>query len=86
MSASVSPTDASNKAITWSVENGADSYKTGKATIIPSGDTAILKAEANGQVLVKATANDGSGIVGTQLITISGQHVKVTEITVTGSS
>ena len=85
MSASILPNDASNKAITWSVENGADLNGTGKAKIISTGNfTALLTAEADGEVLVKATANDGSETMGTHLVKISGQHVKVTKITVTG--
>ena len=85
MSANVSPTNASNKAIKWTVVPGADTYKTGKANIVPLGDTAILTAEADGEVLVKATANDDSGIVGTQRITITKQNIKVTKITVTSA-
>ena len=83
MSASASPTDASDQSVTWSVENGKDLNGTGMATIASNGKVqAYLTAQANGQVLVKATANDGSGVVGTQLITITGQTVKVTGITV----
>ena len=82
MSANVSPTNASNKAITWTIQT-VDTYHKGMANIVPSGDTALLTAEADGQVLVTATANDNSGIVGKQLITISKQTVKVTKITVT---
>ena len=68
MSASVLPTDASNKSIIWSVENGVDSNGTGKANIISTGNlTARLTAEADGEVLVKATATDGSGIFGTAI-------------------
>lgn len=66
MVATVTPAEASNKAVTWSVENG-----TGKATISSTG---LLTAVADGTVTVKATAKDGSGVIGTTTITISNQE------------
>ena len=75
MNASVLPTNATNKDITWSVDN------TAIATISSTG---LLKAVANGTVTVNATANDGSGKVATKTITISGQIAQVTGITVAG--
>lgn len=77
LTASVSPSNASNKSITWSVING-----TGQASINSSG---VLTAVANGTVTARATANDGSGIYGTLLITISNQVIKVTSISVSGA-
>ena len=65
MIATVSPKNASNKSVTWSVTNG-----TGSATISATG---LLTAVTNGTVTVKATAKDGSGVSGTKEITISGQ-------------
>ncbi|MBB3108005.1 putative repeat protein (TIGR02543 family) [Paenibacillus phyllosphaerae] len=65
LTAEVLPANATDKAVTWSVENG-----TGSATITESG---LLTAVSNGTVTVKATAADGSGIVGTKSITIRGQ-------------
>ena len=65
MTANVSPDDASDTTIIWSVTNGS-----GQATITTGG---ILQAVANGTVTVVATARDGSGIKGTIEITISGQ-------------
>jgi hypothetical protein len=65
MLADISPTNATNKRVTWSVING-----TGAATISSAG---LLTAVSNGTVTVKATANDGSGKFGTKEITITGQ-------------
>lgn len=59
---SVSPYDAGNPAVSWSVVNG-----TGAATITPSG---LLTAVNPGTVTVRATADDGSGIVGTCTVTV----------------
>lgn len=62
MFAIVSPDDATNKQVSWSVQNG-----TGAATIDEQG---LLTAQKPGIVTVKATAQDGSGIVGSLEITI----------------
>jgi len=78
LSATVLPADATNKTVTWSIVNG-----TGQATI---NSTGLVTAAANGTVTARATANDGSGIVGSLVITISGQVIPVTGITVTGAS
>ena len=83
--ASVTPDNADNKEVQWSVENG-----TGQATMTATG---LLTAVADGTVIVKATAKDGSGIVGQLTVTISGQSeqepepepISVEGITVTGA-
>ncbi|NVO03773.1 MAG: Ig-like domain-containing protein [Bacteroidetes bacterium] len=77
MSAAILPINATDQTYTWSVVNG-----TGQATISPTG---LLTAVADGIVTVKATANDGSGVFGTLVITISNQTVLVSSITVTGA-
>ncbi|MCB0801198.1 MAG: Ig-like domain-containing protein, partial [Bacteroidales bacterium] len=74
LTATVSPSDATNKSVTWSIING-----TGQATINSSG---VVTAVSNGTVTARATANDGSGIYGQLIITISGQSVPVTKINV----
>ncbi|MCK5465262.1 MAG: T9SS type A sorting domain-containing protein [Bacteroidales bacterium] len=65
MTANVSPDDASDTTIIWSVTNGS-----GQATITPGG---LLQAVADGTVTVVATAKDGSGIKATIQITITNQ-------------
>jgi uncharacterized protein YjdB len=77
LSAAVLPADASNKNVLWSVTSG-----TGQATISGSG---LVTALANGTVTARATAQDGSGVYGTLLLTISNQQVPVTGITVAGT-
>ncbi|WP_236290009.1 Ig-like domain-containing protein, partial [Paenibacillus allorhizoplanae] len=76
MSANVLPENAGNKTLTWSVVAG-----TGDASINSDG---LLTGIALGEVLVKATAKDGSGVVGTQSITIAPK--KVTGIDVISES
>lgn len=61
----VSPSTATNGTVKWSVTN-----LTGKATISSSGK---LTAIANGTVKVTASANDGSKVIGTMTVNISGQ-------------
>jgi uncharacterized protein YjdB len=77
LTATVLPANATNKTVTWSITNG-----TGQATINSSG---VVTAVANGTVTARATANDGSGVYGELVITISGQIILVTGITVTGA-
>ena len=62
MIASVTPANAANKSVTWSVIPG-----TGTAAISTEG---LLTAARIGTVTVKASARDGSGVVGTKEITI----------------
>ena len=65
MTKTVTPSTATVQTVKWSVVN-----KGGEAVISSSG---LLTAVANGTVTVKATATDGSGVVGTVDVTISGQ-------------
>jgi hypothetical protein len=67
MSASVLPETAVDKSVTWSVATLVG----GTATISAAG---LLTATGNGTVTVTATANDGSGVTGTKVITISNQE------------
>ncbi len=68
--ATVAPADADDTSVTWSVE-----YGTGIALIDQSG---LLTAVSNGTVTVIATANDGSGVTGTLVITV-GDDTSVTD-------
>jgi len=80
MSASVYPTTANNQEVTWSIDNVG-----GSANIDPN--TGLVTALSDGIVTVKATAKDGSGIVGNTAIKISGQTTKipVTSVVISGN-
>ena len=78
LSAAVLPANADNKTVTWSITSGS-----GFASI--NSSTGLLTATDNGSVTARATANDGSGVYGTLIITISNQVIPVTSITVTGA-
>ena len=75
--ATIYPSNATNKSVTWSVING-----TGQATISTSG---LVTAVSNGTVTARATARDGSGVSGSLVITISNQTVTVSGITVSAA-
>ena len=77
LTATVTPANATNKTVTWSINNG-----TGQATINSSG---VVTAVSNGTVTARATANDGSGVSDQLVITISGQVIPVSSISVTGA-
>jgi len=61
MSAAVLPANATDNTVTWSVING-----TGTGSITSTG---LLTGTTMGMVTVKATANDGSGVIGVLDIT-----------------
>lgn len=77
LNAAVLPSNATDKSVNWSLING-----TGLASVNTAG---LVTAFENGAVTIKATANDGSGITGQLVITISNQVVPTTSITVTGT-
>jgi len=75
----VLPNNATNKTVTWAVSNSS------VATISNSG---LLTPIENGTVTVSATAQDGSGVSGEKVITISGvaePPVLVTNIVINGT-
>jgi len=75
MYATVSPANASDTTVNWSVIK-----ETGKASISKTG---LLKAYCNGTVIVVAGANDGSGVTDSLQVTISRQFVVVSSINLT---
>jgi uncharacterized protein YjdB len=77
LSASVLPSNATNKTVTWSISSGTD-----KASISSTG---LITALDNGTSIAKAVANDGSGVYNVITITISNQVIPVSSVTVTGA-
>jgi hypothetical protein len=69
-SATATPHCANDQTVAWSVDT---------ADYASIDATGLLTALDNGQVYVKATANDGSGVADSVLITISGQTDTVPE-------
>jgi len=77
LTATVTPSNATDRSVTWSIANG-----TGQATISSTG---VVTALTNGTVTARATANDGSGIYGQLVITISGQTILITRVNIAAS-
>jgi hypothetical protein len=63
--------------VTWSISNG-----TGQASISTSG---LVTAITNGTATASATANDGSGVIGKLVITISNQVVPANPVYISSS-
>ena len=66
LEADVMPANATNRAVNWSIVSGS-SYAS-------LNSTGLLTALSDGTVMVRASAQDGSGVYGELQITISGQH------------
>lgn len=77
LNAAIMPSNVTNPVVSWFILNG-----TGQASIDSTG---MVTALENGTVTVYATANDGSGIFGSLIITISNQITLVSAISVSGS-
>ncbi len=75
LSATISPTDASNKSITWS---------TSDASIATIDQKGLLSAVSNGTVNVKATANDASKTIGQKSFLVSGVVIAVQSVNIQG--
>jgi len=74
MEAQILPLNASNKGVTWTVENAAnDSARDCHAEITQEG---VLTGLSGGTVVVKATAKDGSEVEGTKEITVDEEIIK----------
>ena len=82
LTASVTPSNATNKAVTWSIASGA-SY----ANITSQNDSSCtISLTGAGSITVRATADDGSGATASKTITISEPEVFVTSVSISGSS
>ncbi|MGG1634299.1 Ig-like domain-containing protein [Paenibacillus sp. NRS-1760] len=79
MNAVAAPSNATNKAVAWSVIDG-----TGTAVIDKT--TGELTVGNPGTVTVQATATDESGVVGSTILTITAVQVPVASIALTGDS
>jgi hypothetical protein len=79
MQLAITPSNATNQNITWTLTPGS-----GGGTVSGSG---LVTAIYDGTVTIRATAQDGSGVYGTLVLTFSNQAsvVLATAVTVTGA-
>lgn len=77
LSALISPSNASNKAVSWSVED---------TSIITVDENGLITPVANGNTTVTATAQDGSGIETSIEFTVSGMVGNVDGVVVDNSN
>ncbi|HEX2947651.1 MAG TPA: S-layer homology domain-containing protein [Clostridia bacterium] len=77
MNAAISPADASDKSLTWSVTN-TDGTPTDKATISGTG---LMTAVKDGQVKVTAISVGTPGVKGESVITLSNQTLHTYTVT-----
>ncbi|MCF8253548.1 MAG: lamin tail domain-containing protein [Bacteroidia bacterium] len=71
MIATILPSNAGNKSVSWSLDD---------STIASINSLGVLQAKADGDVIVKATAKDGSNVFGTKTILISGQATGIADL------
>lgn len=72
ITAEIQPPDATIKSVTFGLIGDGLNYASLQAPI--TGTQVTVHAEGNGVATLQATANDGSGVVGTIDITVSGQE------------
>jgi len=77
LTVSVTPSNASNKSVTWSSQN------TGIATV--DAQTGVVTGVSAGTVIIRATAADGSGVTADKSVTVTSTEVKVTSIAINPS-
>ena len=80
MTAAILPVNATYKSLIWSVQPG-----TGTASITSTG---LLSGVTEGTVTVVASANDGTGVLGSTVVTVipERQIIPITHITVSSST
>ncbi len=83
--ASVLPTNAGNKGVKWTFEDGTAQKDDGKVTISSKGVVKVLAGAADGTYTVKAVAVDGSGKSGEYSFTIKAQKAKDVTVSATAT-
>lgn len=73
LTATITPSDATNKTITWSANNS-------NVTLIPNGLSCTVTGSAIGSSVITAASNDGSNISATCNVTVNAVVVAVTGV------
>lgn len=83
--ASVLPSNAGNKVVNWTFEDGTAQKDDGNVTISSKGVVKVLAGAADGTYTVKAIAVDGSGKSGEYSFTIKAQIAKDVTVSATAT-
>lgn len=78
--ASVQPSNADNKAVTWSISSGSASITT------QNDSSCSVRFTGEGTVVIKATADDGSGASDTFSVSVTDPEVLVTSVSIDGAT
>lgn len=82
LTASVTPDDATNKAVSWEITGGSEYITISSQT----ESSCIIYCQSEGTGTVRATAQDGSGIYADHQVTAVDPTVYVTGITISGDT
>lgn len=86
LTASVSPSNASNKDVTWRIVSGSEYVTFISSSDTSSGGKVTYRGEAVGEVTVRATSDYDSSKYDEFTFKVTAQKVMVTKVTVTGST
>lgn len=78
LTATTSPSNADNRHVTWSITSGSSRAEIVRTIDSTSGGRCEIEALSAGDILVRATAADGSGEYATKTITIRAADVEIT--------
>lgn len=82
LTATVTPSNATNRAVTWAVTSGTSYAEIASQT----DDSCVVRLTGAGSAVITATAQDGSGVTATHTIAISEPFVEVTAIAISGDT
>lgn len=82
LTAAVTPSNATNRAVTWAVTSGTSYAEIASQT----DDSCVVRLTGAGSAVITATAQDGSGVTATHTIAISEPFVEVTAIAISGDT
>lgn len=82
LTAAVTPSNATNRAVTWAVTSGTSYAEIASQT----DDSCVVRLTGAGSAVITATAQDGSGVTATHTIAISEPFVEVTAIAISGNT
>lgn len=86
LTATASPSSADDRGVTFSITSGSSRASIVSQSETSTGGRCTIELESAGNITVKATASDGSGVSRTKTITIYEPEILVTSVSISGSS